>query len=63
MEDIDYFFNSKCIEENDYSHLFTNCTHININKEKGEPSIPSVQDITTDGFDWDKDFNEAYNIK
>lgn len=51
------------LKENDYRNLFINCVSVCINKEKEEPTIPSVQDITTDGFDWDKDFNEAYNIK
>jgi hypothetical protein len=48
------------LRELDFRNLFINCTHIYINKEKGEPSIPSVQDITTDDFDWEENFRKAY---
>lgn len=47
----------------DYRNLFITCTHIDINKENGDLSIPSVQDIetvTTDGFSWEEDERRAY---
>ena len=49
------------LREQDYKNLFVTCTHIDINKENGEPSIPSVQDITTDGFDWEENERRAYD--
>lgn len=45
----------------DYKNLFITCTHIDINKEKGEPSVQSVQDIITDGFDWQENERIAYD--
>lgn len=50
------------LRDNDFRNLFINCTHININnKEKVEPSIQSVQDITTDGFDLEENERIAYD--
>ena len=48
------------LREQDFRNLFITCTHIDINKEKGEQSIPSVQDIETDGFSWEENERRAY---
>lgn len=51
------------LRDNDYKNLFITCTHIDLDKEKREVSIPSTdtQTVTTDGFDWDGDFRRAYS--
>ena len=53
------------LREMDYRNLFITCSTLNINKEKGEVSIPSkdTTTVTTDGFDWEEDFEKAYGIK
>lgn len=51
--------------EEDYRNMFRSCSTLNINKEKREVSKPSTDtdSVTTDGFDWDEDFEKAYGIK
>lgn len=53
------------LREMDYRNLFITCSTLNINKEKREVSITytDTQTVTTDGFDWDEDFEKAYWIK
>lgn len=51
------------LTENDYRNLFINCVSVCINKENDDNKEKHLDNIVTDGFDWDKDFNEAYNIK
>lgn len=49
------------LREQDFRNLFITCTHININKENVDLSKPSVQYITTDGFDWEENERRAYD--
>lgn len=53
------------LNERDYKNLFINCSTLDLNKEKRDSSIPSTDTttVTTDGFDWDEDFEKAYGIK
>lgn len=53
------------LREMDYRNLFITCSTLDLDKEKREVSKPSTdtQTVTTDGFDWDEDFEKAYGIK
>lgn len=56
-----YLENIPELREHVYQNLFITCTHIDINKEKGDSSKPSVQDIETDGFSWEENERRAYD--
>lgn len=53
------------LKGSDYKNLFITCPTLDLDKEKREVSIQSTDTttVTTDGFDWEEDFEKAYGIK